>query len=472
MLETESGSVLTQPVDDTLDTGCDAPAGLGSFIEGLVCGGKKVGIWGLGYLGYHNLIDMLTHRLDCLVTDDDPERLARVSSSEFVGEVMQNHYGFGSFQRTSGFGQVKAYPPSQLASSGAVGVHLICVPNEKEGRPCDEALLEVIQALAGEAASQPEAPALWVIESSGEPGVIDRIVLPVLQRHGLTVGEDVCICAAPRLDYGRSPFDRQARPPRVVGGVTRRCNQLSEAFYRFLGQNVCVAGSPLKAELACAIHRGAQHLLMGFSNQLALAFGDTDIREVMGLAGRLGPVSLEAPGLGSTGYFLPVSPNHVRSSALDPEMLTLLEEAFRCDLMMGGVVADRLADAGVQHVGILGLSSEANTKNHIHSSALKLIRALRGRVDQITVCDPLYSAAELEAISGCSAGHWPDGLTECDGIVLVGGHHAFQTLPARALAEHLHGAKLVLDCAGAWTDLKLDRAGIRYFALGQPGWAG
>jgi UDP-N-acetyl-D-mannosaminuronate dehydrogenase len=442
------------------------------LVRDLSSGRKKVAVWGLGYLGYHNLVRLLTQRVNCVVTDRVMKRLARVSAPGFVDDVLRNCYGFGVAETGQGCVTAEACEPAELAARRDVGAHLICVPTEKDGRPSDEPLSQVMQALAQADFSGAGDPVLIVVESSGAPGAIDRVVLPALQQAGAKIGERVFVGAAPRTDYGRSPFENQAGSVRVAGGVTCRCGAMLARFYGMMGEPVRLAATHREAELACAVHRGAQHLLMSYVNQLALAFGETDVRQTVDLAATIGSLALHAPGLGSSGYFLPVSANHLRDSAGDPDMLTLLDEAFRCDLMMAGVVADRLVEAGVQRLAILGLSTVADAKNHIHSPVLRLLRLFRGRLAEVFVCDPYYSDHEVMDLTGCPLMHWPAESDGCDGVLVVTGHRAFRTTDPGELADRLRGSKLVLDCCGAWADKRLPEAGLKYFVLGQAGWAG
>ncbi|UCG17804.1 MAG: hypothetical protein JSV19_07190 [Phycisphaerales bacterium] len=465
----------------TIDVLCDDDVGLAAgeslheqksrFVSRLMRGQAKVAIWGLGYLGYHNLVQLVTRGLGVVVTDRSQERLERVSGRVFLEELLRSRYGFVVLDGRHPWTPIQVCQEQALAGCKDVAAHLICVANEKDGRPSDEPLLDIMHLLARAGLQRRADPVLVVVESFGVPDVIKRVVLPVVERVGLRVGRDICVGVAPRLDYGCSPFANRS-PVRVVGGVTARCRALLEAMYGLLGEEVRVASSPLTAELACTTHRGAQHLLMSYANQLALAFGEIDARELMDLTASLGEPVLSRPGLGSSGHFLPVSACHLRDAALAPEMLTLLEETFRCDLMMVGVIADRLMTAGVNRPAILGLATQADIRSHVHSPSLKLVGSLRSRGARPVVCDPLYSKTEIVRITECPAVEWPAGLRDCDGAVLVTGHNPFRVVDHDELAGHLRGLNLILDCSGTWAHKGLRCAGVNYYALGEPGWRG
>src|SRR5205823_2111458 len=72
---------------------------------------------------------------------------------------------------------------------------------------------------------------LIVLESTTYPGTTDEVVLPVLESTGLKVGIDFCLAFSPeRIDPGNPDFYTR-NTPKIVGGITRACTELAQAFY-------------------------------------------------------------------------------------------------------------------------------------------------------------------------------------------------------------------------------------------------
>src|SRR5579871_1112125 len=61
---------------------------------------------------------------------------------------------------------------------------------------------------------------LVILESTTYPGTTDELVLPLLERNGLKVGENFFLCFSPeRVDPGNPKFQTR-NIPKVVGGIT------------------------------------------------------------------------------------------------------------------------------------------------------------------------------------------------------------------------------------------------------------
>ena len=69
---------------------------------------------------------------------------------------------------------------------------------------------------------------LVILESTTYPGTTDELVLPMLERTGLRVGEDFFLCFSPeRIDPG-NPRYHTTNIPKVVGGITPACTQIGQ----------------------------------------------------------------------------------------------------------------------------------------------------------------------------------------------------------------------------------------------------
>ena len=71
---------------------------------------------------------------------------------------------------------------------------------------------------------------LVILESTTYPGTTDELVLPMLERPGLKVGEHFFLCFSPeRVDPGNPKF-QTTNIPKVVGGITPACTDWALCF--------------------------------------------------------------------------------------------------------------------------------------------------------------------------------------------------------------------------------------------------
>ena len=73
---------------------------------------------------------------------------------------------------------------------------------------------------------------LIILESTTYPGTTDEVVLPLLAKEDMRVGQDFFLCFSPeRVDPGNPKFNT-SNIPKVVGGTTAACTELGRLFYQ------------------------------------------------------------------------------------------------------------------------------------------------------------------------------------------------------------------------------------------------
>jgi UDP-N-acetyl-D-glucosamine dehydrogenase len=123
----------------------------------------------------------------------------------------------------------------------------ICVPTPlgKTKTPDLSYVIAAVQAVHNHL--RPEQ--LIVLESTTYPGTTRELVLPILEKSGLKVGEDFFLAYSPeRVDPGNKSYTTQ-NIPKVIGGMTERCTELATLFYRQFIETVVPVSSPEIAEM-------------------------------------------------------------------------------------------------------------------------------------------------------------------------------------------------------------------------------
>ena len=188
----------------------------------------KVGVIGLGYVGLPLIRAFMGAGFRTLGFDVDQRKVDQLLagksyiehiSSEWIAECIRNE----RFEPTSDM--------RRLAEADAL---LICVPTPlSETRDPD---LQFVEATARHIAAVLRPGQLIVLESTTYPGTTRDIVLPILAKSGLQVGQDFFLAFSPeREDPGNGSFSAQ-NIPKVVGGIEPNSYQLAELLY---GQAVC-----------------------------------------------------------------------------------------------------------------------------------------------------------------------------------------------------------------------------------------
>ncbi|WP_459866692.1 UDP binding domain-containing protein [Endothiovibrio diazotrophicus] len=441
----------------------------------LVMKGRAAAVWGMGYLGSTNLIQLTSLGIDCLVSDYDRDRLENLKSE---GELLYKRSVVPialDFAGSNGWrgGRIEVVEDYDGMFAGDPLVHFICVSNQDAGAPSTRDLTRALAAFGRLAGSAPAQPPLMIIETTFMPGTLHKVILPTLAEVGVEVGRDLLVTVAPRRDREVNPIAyKPAAYPRMVGGVDAASAESAASILELFGHRSLAFAGAEEAEMARVAELALAQVRQAAINQMAQAFPGTDVRAAIELVEGAGEGRGRAPSLGFGGYDQPLACQYLLSGAHYPEMLTIASEAHHAELAMVPLVSDRLKKAGVTRVAILGLAVEENTGQVVNSPATRLAVYLRRNGVEVTVCEPFLAADQVERITGASALGLAEALAAADGVVLYSAHAHFKHLGRERLAEALRDMKLVLDCCGQWVPYGLAGEGIPYVPLGGKEWMG
>lgn len=151
-----------------------------------------------------------------------------------------------------------------------------------------------------------------LLDAPTYPGTTDEIVLPELESTGLKVGEDFFLAFSPeRIDPG-NPTYHIRNTPKIVGGVTKACTALAQAYYAAAIDEVVPVSSTRVAEMAKLLENTFRAVNIGLVNEIALVCEKLEVNvwEVIDAAATK-PFGfmrfLPGPGLG--GHCIPVDPH-------------------------------------------------------------------------------------------------------------------------------------------------------------------
>jgi nucleotide sugar dehydrogenase len=438
----------------------------------LLQGEKSIGAWGTGYIGFSTMANYAVNGVRCIGTDISRDRVETINSGTLPVSNMQYWLGFdiGPLVRA---GLIRATTNWKELLSKDVAVHFVAVPTEKEGKPQDEALLDVLYKIAriGEL-EFPQAP-LVIIESTLTPKKTDELVLPAFEDKGLAVGKDILVGVAPRRDWFISPEKNLKTLPRIVGGTTKETTELMIEALSIVCDHLIRAADHKHAEMVKSIENAYRHVEITLANQLSLAYPRIDMTEVLRLVGTKWNIGTYHPSFGTGGYCIPLASQYVMAGADNPEYLSILERTIETDSRLPFIVAESIVKRGLGKVGILGLSYKGDLKIHTLSPTVRIAKLLQEEGVSVKVNDPYYTSHEVQDILGIEAFEFPEGMGEFDAILVVAGHRRYRAVPDSAILNNLTNCRLVLDnVEETWKDLNLKEYGIEYHAAGDAGWLG
>jgi nucleotide sugar dehydrogenase len=239
-----------------------------------------------------------------------------------------------------------------------------------------------------------------------------------------------------------------------------------QALYAAVCEEVLVAPDWRHAALVKVVENSLRYMDIVLTNQIAMAFPDLDVAEIMRLAATKWNVPLYHPSLGIGGYCLPLAPLYLMDQAKPGCDISLLREAISWDEGYADAISGLLAERGPQAVGVLGISYAADTKIHQRSPTLRIAQRLRDREGiSVAVHDPYFSRQEIEERFQLTWLDYPHELDRFSLLIVGAGHTPYRDLPA--LLSHLDAPPIVIDNLGELRESFSGQA-IRYFEMGNP----
>ncbi len=311
---------------------------------------------------------------------------------------------------------------------------------------------------------------LVVIESTINPGVVENIIQPILEKSGLTAGPDFFLSHCPeRIDPGSKKWD-VSNIPRVVGGVTPESTAKAANFYRKIIDSTIIELSSVKAAEATKIMENAfRDVNIAFVNEMAKSFDNLgiDITEVIKAASTK-PFGFMAhwPGCGVGGHCIPVDPYYLIEEAkrkgFNHRFLVLAREInnsmpdYTVYMVIEGLNEIGLSVKGTK-ICVLGVAYKKDVDDVRESPAVKIIDKLRKLGGKVEVYDPFIpSKSSVKKLTDCFSN---------DCLVLATDHTEIVSMDYDQLGK----VKLIVDGRNCLNKQKLKSMGIVYKGIGRNG---
>ncbi|MBP7216156.1 MAG: nucleotide sugar dehydrogenase [Candidatus Omnitrophica bacterium] len=439
--------------------------------KGLIEGKYRLGIWGLGYIGYSSAAYFAKAGVRCLGNDVIAHRVRDINKGHETIHNLELWLGF-KIKDLVDKKLIRATLDWKKLISKDIPVHLVAIPTEKSGQPYDKILIDVIGKLCNFKKIKMSHPPVVIIESTLTPNKVEQVVIPLFESKGLKVGKDILLGVAPRRDWFISPEKTLVTLPRVVGGTNEYTTKLIHEILSIVCRQVIDAPDHRHAEMVKSIENAYRHLDIALANQLSLAYPNINMLEVLRLVGTKWNVGTFQPSFGTGGYCIPLAPQYVLEGAQFPERLTLLKDAIITDSTQPINVARSVLARGAKNVGVLGLAYKGDIPVTILSPAIPIIQTLQQAKIKVKVYDPYFRDKNVVAQkTGLKVDTFafPQGLGEFDTILIISDHSEFKFTNTVTIKNNLKKCRLILDNPGVWSNLHFDEK-IKYYRAGHKDW--
>ena len=408
----------------------------------------KVSVIGLGYVGLPTALELAKSGYQVFGIDIQKERVDKINQGKsFIHDVLS-----ADLKKEVKRNHLKAF--NNYLPLKKSDIVLICVPTPLDKNKVPD--ISYIKNTTKEIAKYLHKNQLIVLESSTYPGTTREIILPELEKTGLKVGRDFYLAFSPeRIDPGNKEY-KLKNIARVVGGITRKCTELTKEFYQsFIQAKVIAMSSPESAEMTKILENTFRLVNISMINELSLLCGKMGINiwEIIEAA-KTKPYGFmpfyPSPKIG--GHCIPLDPFYLSYKAKEygfwPRFIELageINEQMPHAVVTKVIWALNLKNKSVRGSKILiwGVSYKKDIGDTRESAALDIIPDLFKKGARIDYFDPYVKELRVDNKVLKSIKYSSSSLKKYDLILILTDHSGFH------YDEVAKKARMVVDTKNA-----------------------
>ena len=131
--------------------------------------------------------------------------------------------------------------------------------------------LSAIEDVCGSIAAGLEKGDFVITESTLPPGTTKKVIIPILERSGLKLGEFGVAHCPERVSSGRAIEDITRAYPKIVGGADEKSTETAKALYSVINERGVIAVSDATTAEAVKVFEGVyRDVNIALANQLAI----------------------------------------------------------------------------------------------------------------------------------------------------------------------------------------------------------
>jgi len=411
----------------------------------------KICVIGLGYIGLPTSAMFAAHGHNVLGVDKNPAVIEALNQ----GSIIIEEANLDSFVKdVVEKGTLRGAMEPEEADAFIIAVPTPITEEKKADMRYVQAATEMILPYIRKGN-------LVILESTSPVGTVEQLMLPILEKSGLKMGEELFVGHSPERVIPGQILYELVHNSRIAGGINAISAQKIAELYRSFVEGEIYQCDARTAELCKLTENTFRDINIAFANELAQICEnlDIDVWQVIQLCNKHPRVNIHQPGPGVGGHCIAVDPWFIIEK--QPDTAKLIYQARLINDYMPEYVAahiyELLEDVEQPQVTILGLTYKPDVDDIRESPVLKLAALLEKNGVAVKRHDPFVKAYQGDVAEACAGSH----------LVLLGVHHQqYKALPAKEMLAAMAG-KLFYDTRNFADEPSLTEAGFEVYSLGR-----
>jgi len=419
---------------------------------------EKICVIGLGYIGLPTASTFAQHGIQVLGVDNNPEVVNSLSKGHVhIYEPGLNEVVQAALQ--SGKLQVKPQPETADA-------FIIAVPTPfYDDKRAD---LRAVISAAESIVPHLRKGNLVVLESTSPPRTTIDLIIPILEKSGLTAGKEFLAAYSPERVLPGQILKELIENNRVIGGIDDASSEAGRDLYSIFVKGQIFITTATTAEMVKLMENTYRDVNIAIANEfsrLADRFG-IDVWEAIQLANKHPRVKILNPGPGVGGHCISVDPWFLVEAA--PDITPLVHTARQVNDSQPYFVIELVkrslkGSLAGKKAAILGLSFKPDVDDLRESPAVEVAHLLSKEGMQVSAFEPFKPEARFEGFATVPT--LDRAIAKADIILVLVSHSQLKSLDPQEIKKKTN-ARLIVDCVNGLDSKAWHSAGFQVFRLG------
>jgi len=414
-------------------------------------------VLGLGYIGLPTASTFATHGIKVVGVDTNPAIVESLKN----GQVHLFEPGLRTLvQAAIRSGNLVVSDTPQPAEA-----FIIAVPTPfKNDKKAD---MRYVVSAAESIVPHLKKGNLIILESTSPPRSTVDLLAPILEKSGLTAGQDFYLAYSPERVLPGKILQELIENARVIGGLDGPSADAGKALYSTFVRGEIITTDATTAEMVKLMENTFRDINIAAANEflrLAAQF-EVDIWEAIALANRHPRVEILNPGPGVGGHCISVDPWFLVEAA--PETANLIRSARQVNDSQPQYVLEFTKNKAGRIKGVkvaaLGLAYKPDVDDLRESPAVETVKHFRDAGADVSAFEPFDTSFEIEGVH--IAQTLEEAIKDAEIILLLVRHTQFASLDPADLNLTAQNC-LAVDTVNGWSRESWEKAGFSFARLG------
>jgi UDP-N-acetyl-D-glucosamine dehydrogenase len=388
-----------------------------------------VAIIGMGYVGLPLSVEVAKAGYRVVGIQRNPQKARMINSGQnYISDVNDNE-----LKELVEAGRLSSTVDFSVLSEADVVIICVPTPLTKNKEPDVSHIISATEEIV----RYIHRGMLFVLESTTYPGTTDELILPMLSKKGLKVGEDFFLAFSPeRVDPGNKMYNTK-NTPKIIGGITSNCLKITSMLYKQFIDKVIPVSSTKTAEMIKLLENTFRAVNIALVNEIAIICDKLGIdtwEVIEGAATKPFGFMPFYPGPGLGGHCIPVDPHYLswKLKSLNYNV-RFIELAGDINANMPVYVVNKLADALNERgkplkgskIFVLGVAYKKDIGDMRESPALDIFQLLINKKAEVFYHDPYVPYLTIGDLTFESIPMSSEMLRRSDCSLIVTDHSSF-----------------------------------------------